>query len=134
MAGFACLSRNVVEPFTEPLSEIPAMTLKKTITVELSGAPASIHRIDSVTINYAANSTSVQMSSFYDDAARRANRTPLANSMLSVEGVPKAGKDPKAYVEAALVAPVPDGEDGDATLKQYAPNRYAFAGAEIIAD
>ncbi|MCW3642838.1 MULTISPECIES: hypothetical protein [Burkholderia] len=110
------------------------MTLKKTITVEQSGAPASIHRIVSVTINYEGNSTSAQISSFYDDAARRANRTPLANSSLSVEGVPKAGKDPKAYVEAALVAPVPEGEDGDATLKVYAPNRYAFSGAEIIAD
>ncbi|KVC46416.1 hypothetical protein WS58_10880 [Burkholderia pseudomultivorans] len=110
------------------------MTLKKTITVEQTGAPASIHRIDSVTISYAANSTSVQMSSYYDEAAKKSNRAPLANSMLSVEGVPKSGKDPKAFVEAALVAAVPEGEEADEMLRQYGTNRYAFAGAEIIAD
>ena len=54
--------------------------------------------------------------------------------MLSVEGVPKSGKDPKAYVESVLVAPVPDGENGDAMLRQYGTNRYAFAGADIVAD
>ncbi|VWB34749.1 hypothetical protein BLA14095_01387 [Burkholderia lata] len=110
------------------------MTLKKTITVEQTGAPASTHRIDSVTISYTTNTTSVQMSSFYDDAAKKANLAPLANSMLSVEGVPKSGKDPKAYVEFVLVAPVPEGENGDAMLRQYGTNRYAFAGADIVAD
>ncbi len=110
------------------------MTLRKSIVVEQTGAPALIHRVDTVTISYVANTTSAQISSFYDEEAKKVNRAPLASSSLTVEGVPKSGKDPKAYVESVLVAPVPEGENAEALLRQYGTNRYAFAGADIVAD
>lgn len=110
------------------------MTLKKTIIVEHTGAPASTHRVDSVTISYTGNTTSAQVSSFYDDAAKKANLAPLTTSTMTIDGLPKSGKDPKAFVEGALAAPVPDGENGDSMLHQYGANRYAFSGADIVAD
>ncbi|UKD15467.1 hypothetical protein L3V59_21195 [Burkholderia aenigmatica] len=110
------------------------MSLKKSIVVEQTGAPALIHRVDNVTINYLASTTSAQISSFYDDEAKKVNRAPLASVSLSVEGIPKSGKDAKAFVEAALAAPVPEGENAEALLRQYGTNRYAFAGADIVAD
>lgn len=108
------------------------MPLKKTITIAQTGAPASVHVVSAVTINYAGNSTSAQVSSYYNDAALTGKLAALASSSLSIEGIPPTDQTPIDFVESELVKAAPQGAAPVTALEQYGSNRYAFAGAEIV--
>ena len=95
------------------------MSLKKTILVEQFGAPASLHRIDTVTINYIGNSTAVSISSFYDEAAMAEQRVPMTTTSMNLDGVPDHDQDPQAFIETELVKAAPADEEVDETLRQY---------------
>ncbi|WP_205169169.1 hypothetical protein [Burkholderia sp. LMG 13014] len=108
------------------------MTLKKTLTVEQTGAPATIHHIDNVTVNYSGNTTTVSVSSYYDASALAAKRMPMGTASFNLDGIPPVDIELHAYVESELVKAAPAGETVDETLRQYSTHRYALQGAQVV--
>ncbi|WP_027818839.1 hypothetical protein [Paraburkholderia bannensis] len=108
------------------------MALKKEVLIAACGAPATIHRVDSVTLNKQANSTVATVSSFYNTAALSQGLQPLAQMAIQLDGLPAKGQDAWEFAETALVAAAPDGTTVDAVIQQYGVDRHVFAGAEIL--
>ncbi|POR46752.1 hypothetical protein B0G62_12268 [Paraburkholderia eburnea] len=108
------------------------MALKKEILIAAVGAPATIHRVDSVTINKLGNTTVANISSFYSTSALSQGLQPLAQISMPLEGLPAKGQDAWEFAEAALAAAAPDGETVEAVIGQQGVDRYIFASAEIL--
>jgi hypothetical protein len=107
--------------------------LKKTVVLASFGVPAALHKVANVTHDYNGNTTTVNVASYYDAAAVGKKLNPLSTSSITINGVPADGQDSRAFVEAALVEPAPNGESTTDPLQPYAANRYVFAAAEIVA-
>ncbi|WP_028217416.1 hypothetical protein [Paraburkholderia oxyphila] len=108
------------------------MALKKEILVAANGAPAEIHRIDSITINKLSKTATVSLSSFYNEAALTQGLNPLAQVTVQLDGNPANGQDVTDFAEQSLVAAPPDGVTVDLVIHPYNTDRYVFAGAETI--
>ncbi|WP_175773525.1 hypothetical protein [Paraburkholderia phenazinium] len=108
--------------------------LKKTVVIASCGAPAALHKVANVTLNYDSNSTIVSIASYYDAAALGKKLNPISMSSITISGLPAKGQDSHAFVEAALVEPAQEGQGTTDQLQAYTANRYVFAGAEIVAD
>lgn len=108
------------------------MALKKEILVASIGAPATIHRVDSVMLNKVAKSTIVVLSSFYGTSALAQLLNPLAQVSIELDGMPAKGQDAFEFAEAQLVMAAPDGVNTEPVIQQYTVDRYAFAGAEVL--
>ncbi|CAE6856160.1 hypothetical protein [Paraburkholderia domus] len=111
------------------------MSLKKTITIDTIGAPASFHVIDNLYLNKGSNFMSVTLKSYFSDETYGQNKQPLSMStVVMFNGIPPAGVDPFAYAESLLVQAEPKDGTPDPTIYPALPaNRYLFAGAEIVA-
>lgn len=108
------------------------MALKKDVLIAACGAPASIHRIDAITLNKQGNTTVATVSSFYNTAALSQGLQPLAQISMPLEGLPAKGQDAWEFAEAALTEAAPEGTNVDAVIQQYSVDRHVFAGAEIL--
>jgi len=107
------------------------MPLKKTIRIASIGVPASHHVIRHITLDYAMNAAAVAVASFYDAEAAVEGAQSIGMATVNLESMPAAGDDPLAFCERHLVAEKP-ADAPNATLNGN-PNRYVFAGAEIVA-
>jgi len=107
------------------------MSLKKTILIQSHGVPASIHRVSQVSVNTdletGKKTSSVVVKSFFNEEAAASGLQPLSVKTIYLQEAPE-GQDVKSFAEGALVAAQPE------NAGIFAAERYAFEGAEIIAD
>lgn len=103
------------------------MPLQKDYVTPSTGATASYHVAQLVTLDAIGASTSVSVYSYLSAAARADGRAPMYTQQIVVNELPGAGQDAFAFAEAKLVEAPPD----DATPPVYA-GRYLFAGAQIV--
>ncbi len=108
------------------------MALKKEILIAATGAPATVHRVDSVTLNKIANTTIAVVSCFYSSTALAQGLNPLAQLSIQLDGLPAKGQNGFDFAEASLAAAAPDGATVDPVIHQFGVDRYTFAGAEVI--
>jgi hypothetical protein len=104
------------------------MPLKLSYVTPNTGAPASYHVVQQVGLDYVSSLTSATVASYLDGDAKDAGKFPMYTQQIQIAGLPDAGADAKAFAESSLAGPVP--QDGTGLSN---PNRYVFAGAEIVA-
>jgi hypothetical protein len=108
------------------------MALRKEVVVALNGAPATVHRVDNVTLNKLTNATFAVVSCFYSADALKQGLNPLAQVSIQLEGMPANGQDAFDFAEAALAAAAPDDVTVNPFVTQFGADRYAFAGADVL--
>jgi hypothetical protein len=108
------------------------MALKKQILIAANGAPATVHRVDNVTLNKLPTASIAVVSCFYSMDALTQGLNPLAQVSIQLDGLPAKGQDAFDFAEAALAAAAPAGVTVDTSIHQYGADRYTFAGAEVI--
>ncbi|MDR3386804.1 MAG: hypothetical protein P4L92_07105 [Rudaea sp.] len=104
------------------------MPLQKDYVTPATGATASYHVAQQVTLDGAGQNTSVSVASYLNADMRAAGKAPLYTQQIIVDGLPPDGQSAFTYAEEQLaVANTTDG-----AMPTYA-NRFVFAGAEIVA-
>ncbi|WP_153135187.1 hypothetical protein [Paraburkholderia agricolaris] len=103
------------------------MPLQKDYLTPATGATASYHVAQLVTLDKVGQNTSAMVSSFLSADMKAAGKVPLYSQQIVVDGLPPDGQDAFAYAEAQLAAAAP----ADDRTPTYT-NRYVFAGAEIV--
>lgn len=93
-----------------------------------TGAMASYHVVQYVGLDYFSSTTNATVSSYLDKDAKEAGKFPMYTQQIQMAGLPEAGIDARVFAESSLAAVAPT--DGSASAN---PNRYVFAGAEILA-
>jgi hypothetical protein len=106
------------------------MPLKKTIRIASIGVPASHHAIRTVSIDFETKAASISIASFYDADARADGAQSIGMALVNLDTMPAPGDDLRAFCERQLVAPAPT-EPANPPMTDN-PNRYLFAGAEIV--
>jgi hypothetical protein len=110
------------------------MPLKKTIRIAAIGVPAEFHIVRRYSVDRLAETTFVDIASFYDEQAVRENLQSIAMANVMIEGIPEVGADAVAFCEMHLAAPVPKTPVDASNPAMGNPNRYLFADAEIVAE
>lgn len=108
------------------------MPLKKTIRIASIGVPASHHVIRTVSIDFETKTASVSIASFYDAEAATEGAQSIGMALVNLDTLPASGDDLRAFCERQLVAPAPTAPLNPATAEIGNPNRYLFAGAELV--
>ncbi|CAN7615092.1 hypothetical protein LJR034_004711 [Caballeronia sp. LjRoot34] len=92
-----------------------------------TGAAATYHVVQQITLDYVSSITNSTVSSYLSKDAKDAGKFPMYTQQIPVDGLPAAAQDARAYAEGRIVESTPDGT----TVVPYA-NRYAFAGGTIV--
>lgn len=103
------------------------MPLQKEYQTPATGATASYHVAQLVTLDGVGKNTSVTVASYLNADMKSAGKSPLYSQQIVVDGLPPDAQNAFAYAEAQLAAAAPD----DSTPPAYT-NRYVFAGAQIV--
>jgi len=93
-----------------------------------TGAPASFHIAQNVSLDSVAQQTSVTVASYYSQADQASGKFAMFQQQIAIAGLPPTGQDAFEFSEAQLIAPEPT--DGTAST---ATNRYVFAGGALVA-
>ncbi|CAE6879825.1 hypothetical protein [Paraburkholderia domus] len=104
------------------------MPLQKDYITPATGATANYHVAKQVTLDKDGNCTSISLASYLSAEMQASGKVPLYTQQIVVDGLPPDGQGAFAYAEAQLVVAQPT----DGSTPTYT-NRYAFAGAEIVA-
>lgn len=104
------------------------MSIQKDYVTPSTGATASYHVVQQVGLDYVSNLTNVTIASYLDKDAVTAGKVPMYAQQIQIASLPTTGSDARSFSESSLVAATPT--DGSASTY---PNRYVFAGAEIVA-
>ena len=90
-----------------------------------TGATATVHVVNQVSLDYTGNTTTyVTVASYVSADAHAAGKLPVFTQQIQLEGLPASGQDARDYAEARLVEPVP-------ATGPYAVNRYVFSGGVL---
>lgn len=103
------------------------MPLRKDYAVASTGANATYHVIQQVTLDYQSEKTVATVASFVSKELRDSGKFALYTQPIMFDGMPAEGQTPRDFTEAELIADVPP----DGAVSPY-PNRYVFAGAQIV--
>lgn len=104
------------------------MPLQQDYITPSTGAVASYHVVQQVSLDYMSNLVGATVASFLSKDAKDGGKFAMYTQQIQLQGLPEAGADALAYAEAQLSAAAPT--DGAAVAGF--PNRYAFAGATIV--
>ncbi|CAD6536487.1 hypothetical protein LMG27952_03156 [Paraburkholderia hiiakae] len=104
------------------------MPLQQDYDTPSTGAVASYHVVQQVSIDYVSNLVGATVASYLSKDARDAGKFAMYTQQIQLQGLPEAGTDALAYAEAQLSAVVPT----DGSVVPGFPNRYAFAGATVV--
>lgn len=103
------------------------MPLQKDYETPSTGANASYHVVQQVSLDYVSTMTNATVASYLSEDALGAGRFPMYTQQISLAGLPADGQAARDYAEAQLVVAQPDDESVPVV------NRYVFAGATIVA-
>lgn len=102
------------------------MPLQKDYVTPATGAIASYHVAQQVSLDYESTLTNVTVASYLTKEAKDAGKFPMYAQQIQIVGLPDKGVDARDFAESSLVAAAPvDGSNVGNT------SRYVFAGAEI---
>lgn len=104
------------------------MPLNKDYIVPATGATASYHVVQQVSLDYVSTKTNATVASYLTKDARDAGKFTLCMQQVMFDGLPADGQAVLDFAEAQLVVDAPT----DGTGASY-PGRYIFAGAAIVA-
>lgn len=104
------------------------MPLQQDYDTPSTGAVASYHVVQQVSLDYVSNLVGATVASYLSKDARDAGKFAMYTQQIQFQGLPEAGTDALAYAEAQLSAAAPT----DGSVVPGFPNRYAFAGATIV--
>lgn len=104
------------------------MPLNKEYLVPSTGAAAVYHVVQQVTLDFESSKTVATVASFVSKDLRESGKFALYTQSIMFDGVPRDEESPSEFAEAQLIVAVP----ADGNVSAY-PNRYAFAGASIVA-
>lgn len=104
------------------------MPLQLNYVTPSTGATAAYHVVQQISLDYVSKLTNATVASYLDKAAKDAGKFPMYSQQIMLSGFPASGGDALSFAESALCEAAPT----DGTAPPYA-NRYAFAGAEIVA-
>ncbi|MCP3721718.1 hypothetical protein M3I53_01020 [Paraburkholderia sp. CNPSo 3272] len=104
------------------------MPIKKDYETPSTGAIASYHVAQMVTLDKISKGTSVALYSYLSADACAAGKAPMYQQQIMITALPDSGADAFAFAEQEIVAVPPTDEAASLNL-----SRYAFAGAEIVA-
>jgi len=103
------------------------MPLQKDYETPSTGANASYHVVQQVSIDYVSTMTNATVASYLSKDALSAGKFPMYTQQIMLAGLPPDGEIARDYAEAQLVVAQPD----DSSVP--VANRYVFAGASIVA-
>ncbi|MEM5325160.1 hypothetical protein VSR34_00930 [Paraburkholderia sp. JHI2823] len=104
------------------------MPLQQDYVTPSTGAVASYHVVQQVSLDYVSNLVGATVASFLSKDAKDAGRFAMYTQQIQLHGIPAPGENTLAYVEAQLA----EAEPTDGSVVPGFPNRYAFAGATIV--
>jgi hypothetical protein len=102
------------------------MPLQKDYETPSTGALASYHVIQQVSLDYVSALTTATVASYLSKDAKDAGRFAMYAQQIQIAGLPGSGSDARDFAEEQLVAPAPDGSPPQTA------SRYAFTGAQIV--
>jgi len=101
--------------------------MQKDYVTPSTGATASYHVVQMVTLDAISKNTSAAVYSYLSADAMAAGKAPMYTQQISLGDLPAAGADAFTYADKQLAAALPDDVPSNAPA-----GRYAFAGAEIV--
>jgi hypothetical protein len=102
------------------------MPLQKDYVTPSTGATASYHVVQQVSLDYVSTQANATVASYLSNDAMTAGKFPMYTQQITLTGLPGDGLDARDYAEAQLVLAQP----ADAPAPNT--NRYVFAGASIV--
>lgn len=102
------------------------MPLEKDYTTPSTGAVASYHVVQQVSLDNVSKTTNATVSSYLSKDAVDAGKFAMYTQQIMLTGLPADGQNAFDYAEAQLVAAQP-ADTGTPSV-----NRYVFAGAMIV--
>lgn len=111
------------------------MAIKKDITLDTTGGTAGYHYVQAVTIDRMSKVTTATVVSYVSEDTFKAGKQPISFPMVvATQGLPEAGADAFAYVEAELVKEAPaEADAAQVSMAPYMANRYLLAGGTVVA-
>lgn len=103
------------------------MPLQKDYQTPATGATASYHVAQLVTLDGVGKNTSITVASYLSADMKAAGKSPLYSQQIVVDGLPPDGQNAFVFAEAQLAAAAPS----DGSPPTYT-NRNVFAGAAIV--
>ncbi|WP_144154428.1 hypothetical protein [Paraburkholderia sp. BCC1885] len=103
------------------------MPLQLDYVTPSTGATASYHVVQQVSLDYASSITNATVASYLSKDALAAGKFPMYSQQIQVAALPASGTDARAFSETELAAAAPT----DGSASSY-PGRYAFAGAAVV--
>lgn len=101
------------------------MPFQKDYETPATGAVATYHAVQQVSLDYVSNCTTALVVSYLSQATKDSGKQPLYSQQVQLTGLPPAGTDALAFAESQLIATPP----ADTVS---VGNRYAFAGALLV--
>lgn len=102
------------------------MPLQLDYVTPSTGATASYHVVQQVSLDYVSGITGVTIASYLNKDALDAGKFPMYTQQIQIADLPPAGADSRSFSESSLAAAAPT----DGTAASYS-NRYVFAGAAV---
>ncbi|CAB3688782.1 hypothetical protein LMG24238_03003 [Paraburkholderia sediminicola] len=102
------------------------MPLEKDYITPSTGAVASYHLVQQVSLDKVSTATNATVSSYLSKDAVDAGKFAMYTQQVMLAGLPADGQNAFDYAEAQLVA-APPADAGAPSV-----NRYVFAGATIV--
>jgi len=102
------------------------MPLQKDYVAPSTGATASYHVVQQVSLDYVSTMTNATVSSYLSKDAVDTGKFAMYTQQIMLAGLPPDGQNALDYAEAQLVAAPPE----DASAPSV--NRYVFAGGAIV--
>jgi hypothetical protein len=104
------------------------MPLSINYTTPNTGAVAEYHVVAAMNLDQFQNTTTALVFSYLNVDSKAAGKFNMYQQQIQLDGLPPAGQTALDFTEAALV------ESAPTMLPTNTPaNRYAFAGASIVA-
>jgi hypothetical protein len=102
------------------------MPLQKDYVTPSTGATASYHVVQQVSLDYVSAQANATVASYLSNDALMAGKFPMYTQQIMLAGLPGDSQDARDYAEAQLVLAQP------ANASVSSANRYIFAGAAIV--
>lgn len=103
------------------------MPLQKDYVTPSTGAVASYHVVQQVSLDRVSTITGATVASYLSKDAKDTGKFPMYTQQIQITTLPPSGQDPFVYAEQQLIIDIPAGAPPSA-------NRYAFSGAAIVDD
>lgn len=109
------------------------MAIKKDITLDATGASASYHVLQQVSIDALAKTTTASVFSYVSADTYASGKQPVQSAfVVFAQGNPGEDEGAIKWMEGKLIEAQPDTPDPMVAALPYMANRYVFAGGSVV--